>query len=228
MTPHDPIMPAIHPDAGFTLVELLVGIVLLSLLSLAIFGSVRFGIKAWDRGSMHAEEAENTLFAQNFLRQTIGSAYPFYLTIDPTRSGVDFEGTSRSLSFLAPVPIALGSGGRVRFRLAAEPHGDRADLVVTSQAELADLTNSSTMTRKALMNNVHGFELAYFGAGRSDRAGRWRDSWSGETALPQIVRVRLRFAGDDARIWPDLLIAPHISVDVGCVYDPLTKQCQGR
>ena len=42
-----------------------------------------------------------------------------------------------SLDFLAPVPIALASGGRARFRLAIERHGEASDLVLTSRPELA-------------------------------------------------------------------------------------------
>jgi hypothetical protein len=29
-------------------------------------------------------------------------------------------------------------------------------------------------------------------------------------------------------LWPDLVAAPRIDADAGCVFDPLTRYCQGR
>jgi hypothetical protein len=40
--------------------------------------------------------------------------------------------------------------------------------------------------------------------------------------------VRVRFAHGDERLWPDLLVAPLVSADVGCVYDALSQLCRGR
>ena len=87
---------------------------------------------------------------------------------------------------------------------------------------------TGSAVRKVLLANVQSVELSYFGKGRSDRAAAWHPRWVGERALPQAVRIRVRFAEGDGRHWPELVVAPRIAVDVGCVYDPLTKQCRGR
>lgn len=216
-------------EAGFTLVELLVAFALLSVLSLALFGSLRFGLNAWRLGTDHADRAQHSMVVQSFLRRTIGDAYPFLLLpTDPNRARVDFTGTARSLSFLATAPIALGTGGRLRFVLAIERHGEQNDVVMTSKAELVEREDATTVTRKALLADVAAIELAYFGKRRADRNAQWHDSWQAETALPQLVRLRVQFFANDAREWQDLLIAPRINADVGCIYDLLTKQCRGR
>ena len=46
--------------------------------------------------------------------------------------------------------------------------------------------------------------------------------------LPTAVRVHVEFAGADSRVWPDLVIAPRVTADQGCVYDPVTHHCRGR
>lgn len=215
-------------EAGFTLVELLVALTLFALLSVALFGSLRSGIGAWERGAAQSTRVDTSLSAQNFLRRTVADAYPRFLTDDPTRPQVDFEGTARSLSFLASVPIALGSGGRSRFVVLADRHGDRTDLVMTSKPELADREDPSSSIRETLLADVHSAELAYFGRARTDQGPEWHDSWIGASVLPQLVRIRVRFPTGDARLWPDLVIATRIAVDVGCVYDALTRRCRGR
>ncbi len=59
-------------------------------------------------------------------------------------------------------------------------------------------------------------------------APSWRTSWSNEKTLPQLVRIYAVFPDGDARIWPEFVVAPRVSVDVNCLYDALTKYCQGR
>lgn len=213
-------------DSGFTLIELLATIALLSLLSLILLGSLRFGLKAWERGTTHSDRVDHIMLAQDFLRRVIEDAYPYFLRGDPTQGRIDFDGAADSLRFLASAPRALGDSGRSRFLLSLDRRDGRSDLVVTSNPELANDTSMST--RKILFADVQSVEFAYFGKGRSDRAAAWRDRWTGETVVPQLVRIQVQFRSSDTRLWPELVVTPRIAVDVGCVYDPLTKQCRGR
>jgi general secretion pathway protein J len=213
-------------DAGFTLVEVLAALALLSLLSLTLIGALRFGLAAWERAETHAERVDNVVLAQNFLRRLIEDAYPFFSAADPTRGEIDFEGTAVGLRLLAPTPQALGGSGRSRVSLSIERREERLDLVVAVRPELAG--DTGTATRRVLVGDVQSVELSYFGKGRSERAPGWRNQWTKEQALPQLVRIEVQFPAGDKRTWPELVAGPRISVDVGCVYDPLNKQCRGR
>jgi general secretion pathway protein J len=215
-------------QAGFSLVEVLVALVLLSLLCTALFSSVRFGVTAWQRGGERSDQIHTSMLVQDLLRRLIGQAYPLVLS-DGTGAGrVDFAGTAASLDFLAPVPVALASGGRARFRLAIERRGEGADLVLTSRPELAAGEAAAEQSRKTLLARIETADFAYFGAFRSQSVGQWHENWAGELSLPALVRVRVSFARSDPRLWPDLTIATRITADVSCEYDPLTKLCRGR
>jgi general secretion pathway protein J len=214
----------LRDQAGFTLIEALVTVTLLGLLSVALAGGLRFGVDAWARGSAHSDQLSRTTVVQGLLRRVVGEAYPYFLF----NAYVDFEGTTESLAFLAPAPVVLGSIGRSRFRLSIEKHDGLADLVMTSRAELAAADAPSTIEKKTLLAGTALIEFAYFGRLRSEGNARWHDRWTGQSALPQLLRIQVQFPEGDTRLWPDLVIAPHIAVDVGCVYDLLTKQCRGR
>jgi len=214
--------------SGFSLVEVLVALVLLGLLSMALFFSVRFGVTAWQRGGERSEQIHTSMLVQDLLRRLIGQAYPLVLADGSGGGRVEFFGTATSLDFLAPVPVALASGGRARFNLAIERHGERSDLVLTSRPELAAADAPADLTRKTLLATIETAAFAYFGAPQAQSAAAWHERWSGEMNLPALVRVRVRFARGDPRLWPDLTIAPRITADVGCEYDPLTKLCRGR
>jgi general secretion pathway protein J len=213
-------------EAGFSLVEVLVALVLLSLLSMALFSSVRFGMTAWQRGGERSDQIHTSILVQDLLRRLIGQAYPLVLADGSGR--VDFAGTAASLDFLAPVPVALASGGRARFKLSVERRGDHSDLVLTSRPELVAADAPAELSRKTLLATIEAGEFAYFGVAHSQSAALWHQHWSGELSLPALVRVSVRFARSDPRLWPDLTIAPRIGADVDCQYDPLTKLCRGR
>jgi general secretion pathway protein J len=218
-----------HPsrrDAGFTLVEVLVVLALVSLLTVALFGAVHFGLKAWERTTSRASAIDQNLLVQDFLRRTIAAAYPSFLVDDLTHGHVDFAGTETSISFFAPTPVARGLGGRSRFVVSLDQNREAKALTVTSQSELVP-AEAVSRVRDVLMTNLEGIEFSYFGKGRSG-ALQWRKSWVSEPTLPQLVRLRVKFPAGDQRAWPELLISPRIDVDVSCVYDLLTKQCRGR
>lgn len=211
---------------GFTLIELLVAIALFSLVSLILLRSLGFGLNVWQRGKAHADRVDHVLVVQDVVRRLLDEAYPFLPDGDPTRRRVEFSGTTETLRFLAPAPSALGGGGRSRLQLSVDHTGGTVDLVLTSDLELAN--GASRPARKVLLANASAIQFSYFGKGRSDRAAAWRDDWTDELSQPKLVRIQVRFASADSRFWPDLFVAPRIGVDVGCVYDPLIKQCRGR
>jgi hypothetical protein len=133
---------------------------LLGLLTIALTGGLRFGFDAWVRGSAHSDQLIRTTVVQGLLRRVVGEAYPYFLSTDPTRPYIDFEGTSDSLTFLASAPIVLGDIGRSRFRLSITKHDGLSDLVMTSQAELAAADAPSKVEKKTLLANTAVIEFA--------------------------------------------------------------------
>jgi general secretion pathway protein J len=99
---------------------------------------------------------------------------------------------------------------------------------MTSQAELVAADAPSKVEKKTLLAGTASIEFAYFGKWASEANAQWHDRWTEQPALPQLLRIQVRFPEGDPRLWPDLVVAPRITVDVGCVFDRLTRQCRGR
>lgn len=213
-------------DAGFTLLELLVTLALLGLLAVLLSGGLRFGIRAWERSSAHAAGTDQTSLAQRLLRRELSRAYPYLVTGDQMPPHIDFTGSPEAVNVLAPVPLALAAGGRARVSFRVASDGDGRKLVMTAQPELAD--DDQPPATDVLLANLSSLEFSYFGRLGGDSEPRWHDAWKDQIALPRLIRVRAAFPAGDPRHWPDLIVAPRITVDVGCTYDPLTKRCRGR
>ena len=200
-------------QAGFTLLELLISMTLLAMLFVLLFGGLRFGMRAWERGTSSADAVDQVRIVQDLMRRQIERSCPRHRAAagpqDPPR--VDFTGDAAGLAFLAPAPGAAGGVPCVATSLS-----------VAADGRLKQLVLYINRTSTALLHGVQGIELSY-------RAGDgvWRGGWSGETALPMLVRLRVTFPKEDNRVWPELFIAPRISAEADCTYDPATKSCRG-
>jgi len=207
-------------EAGFTLIELLVTVTLLSLLLLLLFGGLRFGTRAWDGAQAHGVRTDELRLVQDLLRREIEQAYPAYDITDPVHPVVDFRGDEDDITFLAPAPQAVGEGGRSRITIRGERSGGALQLAIRATPELAASQDGAWSA--PLLRNVAAVRFSYFGD------GRWNASWTNRNALPDLIRVHLTFAPGDGRVWPDLIVAPRIGMDAGCIYDFGSKRCQGR
>jgi general secretion pathway protein J len=193
---------------GFTLVELLVALTLMALMSLILFGGVRFGIRAWEAGGAHIDDASRIETVQSLLRRTISRArFPSQPATAP-RFPV-FEGSADQLSFIAPLPAHRGIGGSYLFRLATRTENGRTDLLLAWQvfrpdgyAGKANLRDEQT----ALLKDITAIELSYYGSPGPEDPIQWWSSWEGAYGRPAMVRLRMEFPTGDRRRWPDLII----------------------
>jgi general secretion pathway protein J len=141
---------------------------------------------------------------------------------------IEFEGTKESVSFLGSAPRVVGEGGLFRFKIFSERGNDGTDLVMAAMPELAPSGDLSSATKTILLADVERAEFSYFDAGVAAQRVQWKDSWSKRSDMPSLIRVRVTFRSGDARSWPELVIAPRVQADVGCVYDPISMRCSGR
>ena len=185
-------------------------------------------MQAWQHGSAHAEEFEHGLASQDLLRRLIGNIYPMLVPDSGIQPRLDFDGTREAVSFLGNAPVVTGGGGRFRFKVFVDRQRDRTDLVASSAPELGDPQAGSMTTRTAMLSNIDHAEFSYLEEAATPQGPQWRDSWTGRGDLPRLVRIRIKFRPGEARSWPELLIAPRITADVSCVYDPVTLRCRGR
>jgi general secretion pathway protein J len=193
-----------------------------------IFGAFRFGVRVWERSAAVTSEVDDVGVSQALLRRLIAEAYPLFIP-DPSRPRVDFTGESDRLSMLAPLPDALESGGLARFTLFIRDRDGRGEIGLAWRPELARDGDASAEPREeTLLTGIARLEIAYFGSERPGEAPSWHDRWSERPAMPALVRVRVAFAEDDRRVWPDLVVAPELTADQSCLYDPVTRHCRGR
>jgi general secretion pathway protein J len=204
---------------GFTLIELLVVLTLVGLMSVALFGGLRFGARVWQTGNERSDNAQQTVLVQHLLRRQLeqtAAAVPRPEEETGTEVDSGFAGTSDELTFTAALSDRFGYGGLYAFHLYTLDGHDGRHLMLDIALDRDDgplpLPEEHEPTR-VLLADIENVELRYYGIPDSERQGRgtqagWYDSWEAETNLPRLISIEAGFREGDPRRWPRLLVAP--------------------
>ena len=195
---------------GFTLLEVLVAIALLALLLTLAYAAMRTAIQASRSGEALIARSEEMRTAQAFLRRQFAGALPLAYELDAT-NGVQylFEGGRDAIQFVAPMPGYLSRGGAHVQRLAlVRAAGGGLQLEFNHSQlngfdpEAGPVGGDREPVVLATGITDGGFEFRQ--REPDGRLGPWQDQWDSPHALPQQLRLRVEFAADDGRHWPDL------------------------
>jgi len=210
-------------DAGFTLLELLVAITLLAFLSVGVVAGLRFGNEVWRKAQGRNIAANDMRVAERILAGNLARVYPKFIASATGGGTIDFDGARSSVTFLSTLPA---SGHISRNTLRAVADGSGLAMQFDTVPELAH--ERAGATTQVLLRRLSAVEFSYYGTAEDSKAPAWHSTWQDQGALPDLIRIRAASAGSGVVPWPEMIIAPKIAADAGCIYDPLTKFCQGR
>ena len=208
-----------QPQAGFTLLELLISITLLGMLLVLLFGGLRLGLRSWDAVQRQVDNLNSVRSLEIFLRREMEQIHP-YRWSSTTNPTLAFQGTPDRVQFVAPMAARIGAGGLHAASLELEQAGDRRRIVWRNQPIDSESKDFSVLTQAAGMvlasaelEMVDTIALSYFGPERDGQPPQWWDRWEGRTTLPSLIRVKIRFR--DGTEWPEFVVAQQLVSRVG-------------
>ncbi|PKU22603.1 prepilin-type N-terminal cleavage/methylation domain-containing protein [Telmatospirillum siberiense] len=188
-------------DAGFTLLEILIGLAVLGLLMAGLAQGMQYGFKVWDAQAATIARRDRLDAVDRALRQLIAQT-----NAREGEGATSFEGETGRVSFTTQLPAALASvSRRADATLLVENH--RLILRWTPHLHATRLAGPRTPGETELLSGVEKVEFSYWKpAGAEGAAGGWQTSWS-DRQPPELVRIRILFPPGESRRWPDIIAA---------------------
>ncbi|WP_107852367.1 prepilin-type N-terminal cleavage/methylation domain-containing protein [Oceanimonas marisflavi] len=208
---------------GFTLLELMVALSLLTLLAGLMFGGFRLASRAWQRVDQHNNVLSETVQAQRVLRTLLALSEARSVPETRNTALLSFQGNERSLIFLSALPRR---NSRVRqpawFYLALDDSDPEQPLLLLKTQALAGLDEPTPEQPEIsfdwyqlvddfqrpegivplLALPAQSFSLSYLPREEDGLQPDWQADWQQQDALPALVRLQLN---ED---WPALVVSP--------------------
>ena len=197
-------------NRGFTLLELLVAMVLVSMVTLVVGVALKLGIGAWERGVREGETAQLCAAIPSLMEKQIRSL----VKVDPFQAGskraLPFCGRAHDLSFFtsyAPQGSSLQGLLRVSYLFDEEEKTlSIYEQVVTRKEDLkeeldplSDVWNKSFQP-VSLAANVVAFDLRYTANKNVDpqEEKQWKEQWDcRSTTMPAGVMLHFQVGKDE-------------------------------
>ncbi len=182
--------------AGFTLVEILVAMGILSLVLTAIYSSWTAILRASKVGTEAAAAVQRARMAARTIEESLGSAESFAQN-QAYYSFLAENGSDSTLSFVARLSPSFPRSGkfgdfavrRVTFSVEQGRDGTR-DLMLRQQPLLMEMDKDEKEFPLILARNVKEFKTEFWDLRLQD----WVDEWKQTNQLPVMVKVNLKIA----------------------------------
>jgi general secretion pathway protein J len=189
-------------QAGFTLLELMVAMLLTALLTLVAYGSLSLSLKVVRRGQSAAERLQELRVGQNILERSLASTVQGSLG-----NRVYFIGEPTQLKFFTLVPLEAHSlGGVYHWRiLLGQDDATRGVLAVEQTKNVNWYRDPEGVeVRQIVLHNLTACHFAY------GRGGEEVQTWEAKRdhGLPDWVKVYFTQEGQKPEV---LLIPIHVS-----------------
>jgi general secretion pathway protein J len=210
---------------GFTLIEVLVALALMSLIGTILIESLRVAGHTWQRVTREAGNIDEITRAQDFLRQRLAAVQPPKPAGGSDSSAESFLGQADRLEFSSVSPGAA-HGGLVRYSLGlSQSEPANVDLGYRPLRHGLSPTPAAEDATEPLIAHATGLSIQYW-ENATGSSGHWVDQWTDTSQLPKLIRIEIRFAASDSRRWPPLYVEPRIDTRASCVFDVVGRRCR--
>lgn len=198
---------------GFTILELLISLALVSLILVVILGGIGSGRLILDQAKQSDAEIEVGA-TRSLLRNLLAEARPIQGIESGSSVPVVLSGTPNQLTFYSAYTVEAQVGGIYRSTLLLSsdaPASAKFNLVLRQRMHrpaTESITNSRIPeTTTVLVQGIQGLRLRYYGHVDQGKPEAWYTSWQSPRQLPELIEISLDFSADDGRLWTPIIVS---------------------
>ncbi len=208
-------------QVAFTLIEVLIGMSILSIMMLLLFAALRTCVQSWNLGEKKIAEVSQAGIIQNFFQSKLHSTLPLKANFlkedndEEDRQRFSFEGNESQLQFVSAMPASAGRLGLQLFTMSLQQaeKGDGSDLLVDIKPFFPKSEDEEWQNEEVvILKNISDLRFAYFGLDEEAEAAQdeeeslsWQDEWLERQALPKLVSIDIELS--NGKIWPQIVVA---------------------
>lgn len=194
-----------HFSKGFTLIEVLIAMTLLSIMVVLLFTSLSICSKSWEKGESKISDVNEVAVVYNFFQRYLSSAYPLWNDFNEAEEKTfSFQGKKQFLQFVSIFPASAGRSGMQLFSIESKQQ-DNEQLIKVTLTPFFPVLEGEAWSKEevVLLKHVRDFTLTYFGMG-DDGNESWQEEWLAKTVQPRLVKISINTTNDI--YWPPMII----------------------
>ncbi|GAA6150599.1 prepilin-type N-terminal cleavage/methylation domain-containing protein [Pseudoteredinibacter isoporae] len=184
-------------EYGFTLVEMLIALAVLSLISLAAVSAMRSFAQSQEAVERKIIKTESMRLTLAFLKRSLTQA-----TSVPRSGGLQsyFGGQKDELIWVAPLNHVAATGLQI-MRLSVDDDSEKKPLVL----QMSPYVNANSrpdwdqVEKFVLVDEGAELEIGYRGGHQSD----WSEQWAYSMTLPKLLRLNI---AREKIYWPEMVL----------------------
>ena len=183
---------------GFSLLEVLSALALLSILLVGVLSGIRTATHMVGAGTGSVENLDEVRSAQRFLRNDLLQARSIPWKVDNKGVPIVFEGDEQRIRFVGPLPGYLDRQGPQLQTLALVRDGkDTFRLELSSDGmSPTGASHGIGFAPEPLANGISRGRFRYYGRKVDQGSGEWSDQWHVAGRMPELVSVELERGGE--------------------------------
>lgn len=199
---------------GFTLIEMLTAITILSIMMTLLFASMRIAGQNWQAGQEKISQNSIKQSAYRFFSHHLTRIFPYLHEVTmPDKSTVQkpvFQGEPERIQFISALPLSSLRKGLYLFQLYSESNNNAKTLYL-KLTPYRNMANQQTETEE-IIPGISKLAFSYFGNIDSmEEPGHWHEKWTDVDHLPSLIKVEIALT--DGSIWPEMIFPLQISTE---------------
>jgi general secretion pathway protein J len=176
--------------AGFTLLEVIISIALLSLILVIMAGAMRLSYRSIDRGEAKTAYLERLKACFSLIDDQVQSAIPLTRQ-DDEQGRYFFEGTADRVKFASNYSLIGGRNGYVIVTYTAR-RAENGTIAFNIEENTVGVDNQREIR---LLEGLSAMRFEYYRkeSETEQAVGEWVDTWTDELLFPRKIRVTLTF-----------------------------------
>ena len=189
-----------YNSKGFTLIEILIALSLLSVMMLMLFAGLRIGAKSWDKGENKLVQVTEMTSVHNFFHNQLAASLPLWDDFTEKKKQFSFQGTSTTLQFVASLPASSKRLGLQRFNIRLE--NNKIEVAVKPFYPSLD-SNKWKIEAVTLVDKIARLNITYFGNESIKETPQWQTSWQYDH-LPKLISIEIESLKKN--YWPTIVL----------------------